>query len=226
MRVSAKEIKCRAQELGADLCGIAPVERFAEAPSGFHPSNVLKDCKSVIVVALQFPTSTLASSSPAAYTFVRNRLVDRTDSITFQLALELERLAIRALPIPSSDPYDYWDASRRRGQGILSLKHAAVRAGLGQMGKNTLLVNEQYGNMLWLGAVLLDQELEADPVVTQQFCPSECSICLEACPAQALDGITIEQSKCRAISAQYTEGGGGVYACKLCRSVCPNCERT
>jgi len=223
-RMSAGEIKCRVRELGADLCGIASVERFADAPSGFHPTDIVKECKSVIVIAVRFPISTISALSQAAYTFVRNRLADKMDSITFQISSELETLGSCAVPIPSSDPYDYWDDSRRHGQGILSLKHAAVRAGLGQMGKNTLLMNDRFGNMLWLGAVLLDKELEADLIATYQACIPGCRICLDSCPANALDGITIEQRKCRGVSAKYTEGGGGVYACNLCRKICPRRE--
>lgn len=175
--ISAEEIRCQAKTLGADLCGIASVERFADAPSGFHPTDVSKECKSVVVVALRFPISTLSASSPAAYTFVRNRLADRMDAITFQLSSKLEKMGSCAVPIPSSDPYDYWDDKRRHGQGILSLKHAAVRAGLGHMGKNTLLVNDKLGNMLWLGAILLDKELEADPIASYQTCVPSCRIC-------------------------------------------------
>lgn len=223
--ICAAEVKHRAKQYGADLCGIASIDRFSESPAETHPAHVLAGCQSVIVIAVQFPASVLASPSPAAYTFVRNRLVDKTDSITFQLALEFERQNSRAIPVPSSDPYDYFDEKRRHGQGIISLKHAAVRAGLGQMGKNTLLVNPQFGNMLWLGGVLVDAKLEADPIDETQFCPPDCRLCLDACPAQALNGTTIDQKKCRSVSASYTEGGGGVYTCKLCRTLCPNCQR-
>lgn len=222
--INAEDIKRLAKSLGADLCGIAGVERFADAPSGFHPTDVMANCKSVIVLALQFHYSTLTASSQAPYTFVRNRLLDRMDSITFAISSELERLGSCVVPIPSDEPYDYWDESRQHGQGIISLKHAAVRAGLGRMGKNTLLINDKYGNMLWLGAVLLDKILDADAEVDYQACLPECRICLDACPAAALDGITIVQSKCRSFSGKYTPGGGAVLECNLCRKVCPHCK--
>lgn len=219
--ISAEAIKRLAKELGADLCGISSVERFADAPPGFHPADIVKGCKSVIVIAARFPGSTLTASSPAAYTFVRNQLVNKIDAISFQLASEIEQLGCCAIPVPSADPYDYWDDSRKHGQGILSLKHAAVRAGLGFMGKNTLLINAELGNLLWLGAVLADKELEPDLVSCNQSCKPDCRICLDSCPAKALNGTSIEQSKCRSVSAKYTAGGGGVYACNLCRKLCP-----
>ncbi len=219
--MTAGQIKDRVHELGADLCQIASVERFADAPAGFHPTDIVKDCQSVIVVAVQFPVSTLSTASPAAYTFVRNKLADKIDSITVQLAGELEKLGGCAVPVPSADPYDYWDDDRRHGQGILSLKHAAVRAGLGKIGKNTLLINKQFGNMLWLGAILSNQDVEPDALANYQTCLPNCKICLEACPAKALDGVTITQDKCRSTSAKYKAGGGSVYACNLCRRICP-----
>jgi epoxyqueuosine reductase QueG len=90
------------------------------------------------------------------------------------------------------------------------------------MGKNTLLINDQLGNMLWLGAVLSDKELVPDLLANYQACIPGCRICLDSCPANALDGTTIVQLKCRKISSKVTEGGGGVYACNLCRKLCPN----
>ena len=51
MEITKKEIKERLYELGADLCGIAGVDRFGEAPEGYHPLDVLPSCQSVIVFA-------------------------------------------------------------------------------------------------------------------------------------------------------------------------------
>ncbi len=223
--MDATALKQQVTQMGADLCGIAPVDRFAHAPTGFHPQDILPACQSIIVVAVRFPASTLtAGKSQAAYTFVRNRLADQVDRITFRLAEELEASGYAAIPIPSTEPYESWDTERRHGQGILSLKHAAVLAGLGKMGKNTLLVNRRFGNLLWLGALLVDADLAADAVAPYATCPASCRICLDSCPAQALDGISIEQKKCRSVSGQYTEGGGGVYTCNMCRKVCPNMQ--
>ncbi len=223
--MDAVSLKQRATELGTDLCGIAPVDRFAHAPAGFHPTDILPGCQSVISLATRFPGSTLTlGKSQAAYTFVRHRVVDKMDRITFLLAEKLEAKGYAAIPVPSSDPYESWDPERRHGQGILSLKHAAVLAGLGKMGKNTLLVNRQFGNLLWLGAVLVDAPLAADPLAAYSTCPDSCRICLDACPAKALDGISIEQKKCRDVSGKFSDGGGYVLAFNMCRKACPNAQ--
>ncbi len=219
--ISSNEIKARVIQLGADICGFAGVDRFVDAPQGFHPKDIMKECKTVIVFAARFPANTLSASTQSPYTFVRHKMVDKLDTITFQLTSELESAGVGAIPIPSSEPYDYWDSERRHGQGILSLKHAAVRAGLGKMGKNTLLINEHFGNMLWLGAVLTDLELESDHMADYEACIPGCQLCIDSCPGQALDGTTIIQQACRSHSTKFTEGGGVVLLCNLCRKICP-----
>ena len=219
----AAVIAMLAAGFGADLCGIAPLDRFSDAPAGFHPADILPVARSVNVVAARFPAGTLKAATNAPYTLIRNRMADKIDDLTFALAAALEDCGVTAVPIPSTDPYDYWDEAERRGQGVLSLKHAAVRAGLGKMGKNTLLVNDRFGNMLWLGAVIVDRELDADPLATYDTCPDGCRLCVENCPGQAIADGTVIQKNCRPISGRVTPGGGLVYACNLCRKICPNC---
>lgn len=220
--INSNVIKEKILQKGADICGIAPVDRFTEAPKGFHPCDIYPDSKSVIVFGAHFPLSTLQAKTNSPYTFVRNMMVESVDQISFQLSREFEREGMVAIPIPSSEPYDCWDVEQRQGQGILSLKHAGVLAGLGVLGKNTLLLNETYGNMIWLGAILVDTELEPNSMASYEGCPSGCTVCLDACPQEALDGITINQKRCRERSQSSTDGGGWVLSCNICRKVCPN----
>lgn len=222
MAITAAEIKSLAGALGADLCGIAAAEQFAGAPAGFHPADVLPGAKAVVVVAVRFPAGPLDAATTAPYMLVHNRLSARVDDLTCALAAHIEKRGATAVPVPATAPYDSWDAAERRGQGIISLKHAAVRAGLGKLGKNTLLVNERLGNLLLLGAVLTDAGLPSDPPAAYDVCPPGCRLCLDSCPAQAMDGVTVAQKKCRPRSIRASEGGGALYACNTCRKICPN----
>ncbi len=147
-------------------------------------------------------------------------LIAEIDQIAMELAFEIEKEGFDAVPIPSSEPYEFWDVERRHGRGILSLKHSAQLAGLGYMGKNTLLIHPQFGNRLWLGAVISNIELMPD-ALTQTRCPQNCQVCIESCPQSALDGITIDQKKCREICQSSTEGGGWLLSCNICRKACP-----
>ena len=77
----------------------------------------------------------------------------------FNLLFTIESQGYKAIPIPSDEPYEYWDSENKHGRGILSLKHSAQACGIGCIGKNTLLINEKYGNRLYLGAVITNVEL-------------------------------------------------------------------
>jgi len=77
------------------------------------------------------------------------------------------------------------------------LKHAGSLAGLGVIGKNTLLINDRYGNMIRLGAILVSTELEPDPIASYEGCIKKCTVWLDLCPQNALDGTTINQKLCR-----------------------------
>ena len=102
--LSSEAIKEKAFRYGADICGVAPVARFADAPAGFHPRDIYPGCESVLVFGSRFPTSTLEAQTNCPYTFVRNRMVDKLDGISFRLSSDLESEGVVAMPIPSAEP--------------------------------------------------------------------------------------------------------------------------
>ncbi len=222
MMINSENVKITARKLGADLCGIASVESFVNAPEGFHPRDVLPECKSIIVIARRFLKSTLYASSTIPYTDVRNFLTREMDNLAINLSYNLESKDNRVIPINAIGPTE-WDSKTQKKRGIISLKHSAELAGLGKIGKNTLLVNDKYGNMIWLSAVITSDELKPDPVASYDPCRSDCNICLKSCPVKALDGVTIDQKKCWEYAFGTYNGGGWRIKCFLCRKLCPNC---
>lgn len=220
--MNSKTIKNIAYELGADLCGIASVEKFKDAPSGFNPSDIYSKCKSVVVFAKRVPSGALYAENCIPHTYVSEVIVQEVNRLGAQLCLTLEDLGIVSVPIPSDDPSEYWESENQYARGILSLRHVGYLAGLGVMGKNTLLVNEKYGNMIQIGAVLVDIELESDKIADFTVCKENCTLCIDKCPQKALDGETVNQKNCRVLSNFVTERGFVLKKCHLCRSVCPN----
>jgi epoxyqueuosine reductase len=218
--VDAKMIKKIVAKLGADLCGIASVDRFKGAPNGFHPKDVYEDAKSIIVFAKRLPASPLKAKTRVPYTFVTEMILGELYRISFDLTCRLEDEGMAAIPVPSV-PYDYWDEENKIGKGILSLKHAGYLAGLGVFGKNTLLYNSKYGNMITLGAVLVDRELQSDPVAGYALCKDSCTLCIDKCPKKALDGTGVNQKLCREYAEIYNSRGFFIYDCSACKSVCP-----
>lgn len=220
--VTNKEVKEIASCLGADICGIASVERFAEAPKGFHPQDIFPDTKSVIVIGKRLPSGIFHTSNPVPYTSANAVILHEVIRISCQLCIELERKdELIAIPIPS-EPYEYWDEEKQEGRGILCLKHAGHLAGLGTIGKNSLLINHEYGNRLVLGAVLLNIALEGDQADNSRLCDDACTLCIDSCPVHAINESGVNQKLCRSISGQVTQKGYCLYVCNTCRKVCPN----
>ena len=219
--MTANEIKSTALEAGADICGIAPVDRFSSAPKGFHPSNIYSDCQSVLVFAKKLPAESLFASSCIPYTYINRVITEEVDGLTLSLSRKLADLAVRNIPVPSDDPSEYWEPDRSYARGILSLRHAGHLAGLGVLGKNTLLINDRFGNMIQLGALLLNPKLEGDPIAAYEACKEDCRLCIRSCPQSALDGITVDQQACRPLSNYRNERGFVLKKCWECRRVCP-----
>lgn len=218
--LTSAEVKRLAASAGADLCGIAHVGKFSEAPEGFHPSDIFKAARSVIVIARRIPAGVFESQSRIPYTFADDIALREIFRVTYELSLMLEDYGAKAVPVPS-EPYEYWNSEKMEGRGILSLKHSAVLAGLGVIGRNKLLTNNRFGNLLKLGLVLTDAVLESDPVAEYSFCLDSCNLCVKNCPAGAISESGVDQKKCRMNSEGATVKGAPVYTCWRCRTICP-----
>lgn len=220
--IDSERIKERIKELGTNICGFAPVSRFNDAPKGFHPLDIYKECKTVIAFAIKVPLTPLSANNLVPYSHFGSIIINEVDTLTLKIVKMFEDLDIGCVPIPSDDPYEHWEPENLYGRAILSLRHAGYLAGLGVLGKNTLLINEYYGNMIQLGAVLVNIELDEDPLADYEGCLIDCQICLDSCPQGALDGVTVNQKLCRQHSIYKTEKGYSLKRCNLCRKICPN----
>lgn len=216
--ISSTEVKDIAYSLGADLCGIAGVDRFSEAPKGFHPLDVFPGCKSVISFAVRFPVGTLACKTPVPYTRVRNSITPKLDAIALDLCIELEKRGVIAVPIPTNE--SVWDEGTQRWRSVISQKHAAQAAGLGTIGRHSLLITPEFGSMVWLGCVLCDAQLEAD-ALKERIC-TDCDKCVKVCPVGALENADLNQNVCWDHAFGDDEDlKSWVISCHKCRDICP-----
>lgn len=225
-KMTSKEIKALAYELGADLCGIASTDRFGGAPAGYSPLDLMPSCKSAIVIGRSFPAGFTQCNDPMVpYTVIRNVLSNMLDVLSINFIARLEQKGIVAITTGAIDPTNFDTATGRMRQ-VVSAKHCAQAAGLGVIGKNTLLINEEYGNMLWLVVVLTELELEADQPVEKDYC-GDCSLCIDICPAKATGALssdgqpTLRQFECKDYAFGSVDGGDWRVKCFRCRVVCP-----
>lgn len=204
--------------LGADLCGIASIDRFENAPEGFHPLDVFPSCKSVISFGCRFPVGALYCESHIPYTRIRNTITPKMDMIALNFCAEMERHGVMCVPIPTNE--SQWDEKTNRWRSIVSQKHAAQAAGLGTIGRHSLLITPEFGSMVWLGAVLCAEAFEPD-ALKEPIC-NHCNLCTEICPVHALNDAQVNQQACWDYAfGEDEKTHAWRIACHKCRDICP-----
>lgn len=108
----------------------------------------------------------------------------------------------------------------------------AVEAGLGWIGKNSLLLNRTLGSYFFIGIILSDMEFVPDTSLSTNHCGT-CRACMDACPTQAIvePGVvngsacisyaTIENKELEITERVVGNTEGWVFGCDICQEVCP-----
>ncbi len=189
---------------GIDLVGVASAGDLLLAQPARPPSALMPSARSVIVMAVAHSLG--AVYAPDIRLWTRNkmqtsRLLDRTAE---KIGRFLEHQGFLSLPISADKPVEIHRRDPDTGErlihtktlGQLSLKHAAVSAGLGAIGRSNLLITPRFGPHVRLGAVVTSAQLEPDKKEIYDPCPAGCSLCEQACPVGALRGGTYTVDPC------------------------------
>lgn len=248
----------RAKALGFDLCGIVRVdaarftelEKFAEwlergyagdmnylqDPRRAKPSLMMNNLRSAIVCALNYNTPHPYSTDAAAEMPTgppRGWISRYAWGNDYHQVLwgKLNALAA-ALNERFSQPFA---ARAYADTGPVAERVFAKYAGLGWLGKNTLLLNETFGSWLFLGVIITSLDLLPSlgpaEMPTPDLC-GNCRQCLDACPTGALvEPYVLDARRCISyltielrgtISEEFREAiGWQVYGCDICQDVCP-----
>ncbi len=190
------------------------------------PGHLLPGCRSVVAVAMSYHTRQPESTS---FTATDGRVwVSRYAWGRDYHRILKKRLIRLGRWLATERPGSNWRACVDTAP-VLEREWAA-RAGLGWIGKNTMLMNREFGSELFLGILLTDIELEADSI-RPEHCGT-CTACLDACPTEAfpservLDAtrcigyLTIEH-RSEIAEDLAPEVGAMVAGCDICQEVCP-----
>lgn len=246
-------VKQLAHRMGFDLVGVTSAEDLPESARRLAQA-VEKGCtagmnylqrdparraspmafkpwaKSIISVGINYnavplcPTSVARRGLISRYALGRDYhllLKEKLRKFAAELTITLGR-TFRSFPAVDTSP--------------LMEKPLAVRAGIGWQGKNSLIINEQFGSWIFLGELITDLDLTADaPSVSR--CGS-CRACIDACPAGALsERGPLDARKCLSFLTVEHKGefspavvemiqsckgtSGYLFGCDICQEVCP-----
>jgi len=239
-------LKEEARRLGFQLAGACP----AVSPAGFanlqawltagyggdmdylarrvdayeHPRNVLDGVRSLLLLALNYATAEPRRPSvgegrisryawgPADYhDVIHQRLKQLSNWLTTQVPGAAARGVVDTAPLME--------------------REFAQRAGLGWIGKHTLLLNRQSGSWFFLAALLTDVELDYNAPHETDHCGS-CTACLDACPTGAFpQPYVLDATRCISYLTIELRGpipeplreplGDWLFGCDVCQDVCP-----
>ena len=246
--LSSADVKRLAAQAGFDLCGISPVESFPEldrlrewldrgyagemhylqrtADKRRDVRAVLPRARSVVVLGSIYNTDRPYSNESISQSRAAIARYAWGDDYHVVIQERLERL-LAALGAASGDGFEgrtYVDT------GPVQERVYARYAGIGWIGKNTCVINEELGSWIFLSVVICNLHLSPDPPALDQC--GTCQRCIDACPTSAIvEPYVLDATRCISYLTIEIKGaipedqrediGHHAYGCDVCQEVCP-----
>ncbi len=243
-----QSIKKEAQNCDFSFCGIAKPETFTQEKirfenaikNGYHanmgylerdidarfnPEHLLPGCQSVVVLLFNYFTGKSLNSSYkiSKYAFVQ----DYHHLVSTQIEKMVANLKSNGAQFNYAISVD---------SGKISEKNWAIKAGLGNYGKNGLLLTPK-GSYFFIGLLLLDQKMDFYDQNEPNSIPTcgNCTLCIDNCPTQAIvKPYVIDAKRCLSYQTlsnktpdyDLVKEHPWIYGCDVCQEVCPKNKKS
>ncbi len=231
--------------MGFYACGIAPAMLLNEEQihldnwlqKGYHaemtymqkhadlradPALLLENARSVIVFLYSYyPSESMDAGSPylvSTYAYGQDYhevIREKLNSLIAKLKAQVPGIGVRGFVDSAPVLERAW----------------ATRAGLGWIGKNSMLISRRNGSYFFISELITDAELEYDQPMGGDYC-GDCRRCMDACPTGAITDLRVVDAN-RCISYLTIENKGEIpeqykgtfekwiFGCDICQQVCP-----
>ncbi|MFC1942600.1 hypothetical protein ACFLWU_05215 [Chloroflexota bacterium] len=222
---ASAELQDYISKLDVDAAGVASLDDLKGTKLAESTLKLLPTGRSIVVLATEVYSEVINLASPKRVTGTAslNDLIDRhmeflggrLTKAVYDIAVFSRRAGMKALPLPSAGcPVDgrFLDA-------VFSYKHAGQAAGLGYMGRSSLLIAPKFGPRVRLAVCLTEAILKPTTGEHTDECQN-CSICIQNCPSGALsepqndEPYVMNKFACQS----FRSAAGG---CAECMKVCP-----
>jgi ferredoxin len=206
MALTAQIVKEYARSVGADIVGIASMDRFEGAPLQSDPRQICPDARSMIVCGFRIPRGALRGIEEGtfytAYCGMGYAGINHVlqPMVLWRITALLEDAGYEAMPIQNqfnwtnnssgSEPNLNWSRPVAPGRAapdvFVHLRIAAYCAGLGEIGYSKVFLTPEFGPRQRFAAILTDAVLEPDPLVEPGTICDRCLHCVRDCTGEAI----------------------------------------
>lgn len=211
--LSTQEVKDYARHCGADIVGIASMDRFEGAPKQMDPRYIFPDAKAMIVLGFRILRGAFRGIEEGtfftAYSGMGYAAINwiHQPMVLWHLGAWLEDNGYESVPIPNLFPWSNTDTvgldpektgkvrenwsrpvspDKPAPDVFVQLRIAAFCAGLGEIGYSKLLLTPEFGPRQRLAAMLTDAPLEPDPIYDGPPLCDKCKLCARDCTGNAI----------------------------------------
>ncbi len=204
--MTKEELKQLCKNFGADIVGIASMDRFEGAPAQMDPRFIMPEAKSMIVMGFRVMRGSLRGIEEG--TFFSNYSAMGYGGLTYtyipmtvmNICRAIEDEGYEAIPIGHQSDWRGIDNegnlrqsySRPVEEGkpqpdiMLHLRFCAYLAGLGEIGYSKMLLTPEFGPRQRIGVILTEMEIEPDPIYDGPELCNKCMACVRNCPGNAI----------------------------------------